>query len=143
MNNAESLNIDDILKIFNNTLSKILKLANVIDPHNPEISCARRHMTVLKGISPTYAIEKTSPKMWKYRKQIKTKDYNFFTHRDVEDIVDDIEEEDKELFDEIVSMIKHGYDISSEEQKNQMWVYINTILQASIKYILYSGTYPQ
>ncbi len=70
MNSVEPLNIIEILKIFNNSISKILTLASVIDPSNPEISCARRHMTVLKGISPTYAIEKTAPKMWKYRQQI-------------------------------------------------------------------------
>lgn len=139
----KKLNIDEILKSFNGTISKILKLANVIDPNNPNISCAKRHMTVLKGISPTYAIEKTAPKMWKFRNQIKSRDYTFFTKRSLEEVVDDIEENDKEIFDDIMSMIQHGYDQSTEEQKNTMWVYINIILQESIKFILYSGTYPQ
>jgi hypothetical protein len=138
MNSQKKL--DKILFAFNRQLSKIIKMADQVDPNNADIDWIRRMLRILRDDSPSLVLEKCIDKFCDNSEQIIARDTDFFvTKHNFDEDVD--ENDNKEWVVGIINMIKEKQALLLPDQLSCMWDCLNKMLECIVQYRIITGDF--
>lgn len=123
-------------KKFNNKITQITRLAVNKSPNEPKFLSIKSKVHLVKQIAPNDIIEVAGPEIFKYKKQIKERDEDFFMYG--EEFEAYLKKSVIDVFNihEIFLRIRVVYPEATEEEKDTIWDILNKLVGYYIMYAM-------
>jgi hypothetical protein len=136
MDSKKEKEVSDIIQYYNRQVSNIFKIIDGGEYNtfqdNPDIDWIRRMVKLVRNENPPYMLEQSLDKLWEHREAIINKDYKFFMVTNIP--INAADTNQQAWMDGLIDFIRIRYGDLSEDDAENIWKYINNMLQAVIKY---------
>lgn len=137
--------IDSTLKIcsaFHLSIASIIRLVRTKKLDCPELDRLEKLITICKLEGPTFLIDRCKNKIWDSRKQIKTKDVQYFFNSNFDRYI--VKGSNYAEFQyALMDIVKDGYPSFTEAEMNLVWKHSKTMLKCVAGYKLCLGEFKQ
>ncbi len=133
------MDIHEIVKGFNHSVFKLIKIAKRYEPSNPNVIWLQDRLTALRQVDELFIINKCKDKLWAYKDQIIGKDVNFFVDHGYEKFIK--EDGNKAFMYTLMQTVKDRIVQMDEDELAEVWVVMHAMLFNVINYMKITGYY--
>jgi hypothetical protein len=127
---------------FHSAIADIIRLVKMQTPESLDLERLERLITLCKAEGQTYIIDHCKDKLWESRDQIKSKDTDYFFKTDFSKYI-----KKGSFYEEfqitLMDLIREGFDVYSDEEKNLVWKHTRTMLRCVASYMLIIGDHAE
>jgi len=128
----ECKELDTILREFHSHAFRLIKLLKKEYPDNIEVDWLRQRASLARSIDPFLIINRCKDKFWYYRKEILSKNADFFMNNKFSKFIKN--DENKTFMYTLVNIIKNKAKELSTEEMDYLWGITQDMLISVIKY---------
>ncbi len=133
------MNIFEIVKQFNHSVFKLIKIAKRYEPKNPNVIWLQDRLTAIRQVDELFIINKCKDKLWTYREQIANRDINFFMNHGYEKFIK--EDGNKAFMYTLMNTVKDRIAQMDADELTEVWSVMDNMLLNVVRYLKITGDY--